>query len=202
MRVSTGQPWSRPCARRRACARSLWRFAASTSGTPRPASDSWQAAYFRGRLEALLAATTFAECRAPVAISVFDVLSRRTCVVTEGALAPAIQASCTVPLLFHPCGPVSTTARRRHRQSRRRARPRARRAHAPPPPRLAQPVAGQGRSLVDIPERDGLLSLVVRGVPRVGPFRLEVGPRAFEIAYRGAREALGAKAHGGVVHVG
>ena len=158
---------------------------------------------FRGRLEALLAATTFAECRAPVAISVFDVLSRRTCVVTEGALAPAIQASCTVPLLFHPVwsgGRPLLDGGIADRACVRGLAPGERTLHH----HLASrsPWRAKGAPSMDVPERDGLLALVVRGVPRVGPFRLEVGPQAFEIAYRGAREALGAKAHSGVVHVG
>src|SRR5262249_52862969 len=57
---------------------------------------------FGGLLEALLPVRTFGECRIPAAISVFDVVARDTRVVEDGPLIPAIQASCTVPLMFHP----------------------------------------------------------------------------------------------------
>ena len=40
--------------------------------------------------------------RVPCRVSVFDVLSLRTRVVTSGAIAPAVAASCAVPLLFAP----------------------------------------------------------------------------------------------------
>jgi NTE family protein len=58
-----------------------------------------------------------------------------------------------------------------------------------------------GSPSMDVPARDGLLSLVIEGLPRVGPFRLEHGPRAFEAARRSAQEALGRRAHGGAVRV-
>lgn len=45
---------------------------------------------------------TFAACDVPLAVSAFDVVGRRTRVFDEGALAPAIHASCAVPLMFQP----------------------------------------------------------------------------------------------------
>src|SRR5690606_29102617 len=57
---------------------------------------------FRARVDALLSARTFDECRVPAAVSVFDVLSRTTRVIGSGDVATAICASCAVPLLFHP----------------------------------------------------------------------------------------------------
>src|SRR3954471_24484850 len=69
---------------------------------PRPGLGLLRGRLFRARLDDLLGARTFAACRVPVAVSVYDVLSRRTRVLAEGELAPAIQASCAVPLLFHP----------------------------------------------------------------------------------------------------
>src|SRR5215471_16635138 len=57
---------------------------------------------FASLLEALLPVRTFAQCRIPVALSVFDLAARATRVLESGLLAPAIQASCTVPVMFPP----------------------------------------------------------------------------------------------------
>jgi NTE family protein len=45
-----------------------------------------------------------------------------------------------------------------------------------------------------IPSRNSLVALVIEALPRVGPFRLEQGPRAFDGARRAAREALSRQA--------
>ncbi|MFY0536572.1 patatin-like phospholipase family protein [Nannocystis pusilla] len=42
------------------------------------------------------------DCRLPFAAVVYDVASRRVRAVDQGPLGPAIQASCTVPLMFRP----------------------------------------------------------------------------------------------------
>jgi hypothetical protein len=52
-----------------------------------------------------------------------------------------------------------------------------------------------------VPARAGLVSLVIAGLPRVGPFRLEEGPRAFAAARGAAREALARPVAEGVVEV-
>ena len=57
---------------------------------------------FRARLDQALAADTFEACRAPLAVSIWDVATRRTVVRTAGPLAPIIQASCCFPGLFQP----------------------------------------------------------------------------------------------------
>ena len=56
----------------------------------------------RERLQRLLPVRTFEEAPRPIAVSVFDLLSRRTVVVRKGPLAEALHASCAVPFLFHP----------------------------------------------------------------------------------------------------
>ena len=45
------------------------------------------------------------------------------------------------------------------------------------------------------------MALVIEPLPRVGPFRLEEGRRAFETARGAARRALGAEIWGGEVRV-
>jgi len=170
---------------------------------PGPGLGLLRGRLFRARLDGLLAARTFAGCRAPLAISVYDVLSRRARVVADGDLAPAIQASCAVPLLFHPVwsggrplldGGIADRpgvlglcdgerALHHHLASR-------------------SPWRRAGGDSMQIPSRRGLVALVLGELPRVGPFRLEQGPRAFDAARRAARAALDRRVDGAVVHAG
>jgi len=146
---------------------------------------------FRDRLDALLQVKTFAECRAKVSVSVFDVLSRRTRVIDDGPLAPAIQASCTVPFLFHPTWhqgrplldggigdrpglqgiPEGTRLFYHHLAAR-------------------SPWRRKGSPSLAIPSRPGMAALVIDELPRAGPFRLDAGARAFDMAWKAARTAL------------
>jgi NTE family protein len=148
-------------------------------------------ALFDARLERLLATRTFAGCRVPVSISVFDVLARATRVVEEGDLAPAIRASCAVPGLFHPVwldgrpmldggildrpGLAGMPANERvlfhHLASR-------------------SPWRREGGTSMALPHRDALVPLVLGDLPRVGPFRLREGARAFSIARAKMKIAL------------
>jgi NTE family protein len=167
---------------------------------PHPGLALLRGGLFRERLNGLLGAYTFAACRAPVAISVYDALSRGTRVLTSGALAPAIHASCAVPLLFHP-GWMD-------------GRPLLDGGIADRPGLDGLPLDGRvlhhhlasrspwrGARSMAVPARSGLLAVVIDGLPRVGPFHLEDGPRAFTAARGAAREALGRRADTGVVRV-
>jgi NTE family protein len=146
---------------------------------------------FRAKLASLLPTRTFDACRAPVAVSVYDVLTRATRVVSEGDLAPAICASCAVPFLFHPTwiagrplldggiadrhGLLGMPPSERLLYHHLAARSPWRRSQSP--------------SLA-VPRRENMTALVIEGLPRVGPFRLEQGARAFDAARRAAKEAL------------
>ena len=44
---------------------------------------------------------------------------------------------------------------------------------------------------MQIPSRQGMTALVIRGLPRLGPFRLEHGPTAFARAKAATARALG-----------
>jgi NTE family protein len=142
---------------------------------------------FRARLDAVLPARDFAACRVPLALSVYDLRRLTTRVVEDGELAPAIHASCALPPLFHPVwlgrapcvdggvadrpgllGMPPGRVLYHHLGSRSPWRWR--------PPRLAR--------------RPGLISLVIADLPRVGPFRLPEGARAYEAARRATRRAL------------
>lgn len=145
---------------------------------------------FRGRLDALLPVRTFEDCRVPAAFSVYDVLDRATRVLDRGALAPAIQASCTVPGLFHPTwvggrplldggltdrpGLAGMPAGRvlfHHLASR-------------------SPWRRRGSPSLRIPTREGLQPLVLGALPRLGPFTLHRGHIAFSVAAREAQRQL------------
>jgi NTE family protein len=169
---------------------------------PGPGLGLLRGRLFRERLDALLPVPSFGHCRVPVSISVYDVLSRRTKVITSGDLAPAMQASCAVPFLFHPIwvggrplldggildrpGLDGLAAGERvlyHHLSSR------------------SPWRRPGSPSLDVPERDGLTALVIDDLPRVGPFRLEQGPRAFEAARRAAQTAMSRPVVGRAVQI-
>lgn len=157
---------------------------------------------FRSRLEALLPTRIFEHCRVPAGLSVYDVLSRSTRVVERGPLAPAIVASCAVPGLFHPVWldgrplldggildrhglagmPDDSRVFYHHLSSR-------------------SPWRRRGSSSLEVPNRSGMTALVIGTLPRVGPFRLERGLRAFDIGARSAKEALDRPVSNNVVEV-
>lgn len=157
---------------------------------------------FRSRLEQLLPSQSFDTCRVPAGLSVYDVYSRSTRVVNAGPLAPAIVASCAVPGLFHPVWlderplldggildrhglagmPEGTRVFYHHLSSR-------------------SPWRRKGSASLEVPHRPHMTALVIDALPRVGPFRLEQGIRAFDIGARSAKEALDQPVVGNVVRV-
>jgi NTE family protein len=164
---------------------------------PRPGPGLLRGARFRARLEALLPVQTFEACSLPLAISAWDALARETVVLSSGPLAPAIQASGSVPLLFQP---VRLGGRwlfdgglgDRHGLAG------APRVDAPgPPPRILyhhitsrSPWRRRDSPALRIPHRPGLVAVALQGLPRVGPFRLERGAQALALAADGTRAAL------------
>jgi NTE family protein len=150
---------------------------------------------FEAAMRALLGEASFAGTRAPVAISTYDVLARRTHVIDRGPLVPAIVASCSVPLLFQPVrhdgrllsdggiadrpglAGVSHGVRVLHHHLASRSPWRRRRDPALAPP-----------------SRANLVALVLGDLPRSGPRRLEAGVRAMALAHRATLTALDAPA--------
>jgi NTE family protein len=158
---------------------------------PRPGLGLLRGALFRARLEALLPVATFEECPRPLALSAFDVAARRTVVLREGPLAPAVHASCAAPLLFQP---VRIGARAyldggvldRHGL-----------AGAGPGERVLyhhltsrSPWRRRGSPALRVPERPGLRAVATEGIPRLGPFRLGRAAEAMSRASEGMRSAL------------
>jgi len=157
---------------------------------------------FRARLEQLLPVREFTDCRVPAALSVYDIFSRSTRVIESGRLAPAIQASCTLPGLFQPMWHagrplldggildrpgllgVEHGARVLHHHLASRSPWRRKDSAALAPPRRAS-----------------LVSVVLDGIPRSGPFRLGEGVRALGAARASMRRALDEPVDDGVVRV-
>jgi NTE family protein len=156
-------------------------------------------ARFREKLAALLPAVTFEACPRPFACSAWDRDRRETVVLSRGALAPAIHASCAVPLLFQP---VALEGRRlldggvgdRHG---------LRGAPGPgpggEPPRIlyhhltsVSPWRRRSSPALRIPARPGLRAVALPGLPRLGPFRLGRAGEALRQAAEGLRRALDA----------
>lgn len=180
----------------------LFRLRREDFWDPRPGLGLLRGRLFRQRLESMLPVTQFDACRRPLTVSVFDVFTRSTKALSAGDLAPAIQASCTLPGLFQPTWhdgrplldggildrpgvhgvPQGRRVLHHHLASR-------------------SPWRRVGSDALTPPRRDGLVAVVIHGIPRVGPFRLPEGKRAFHAAARGLRRALDANVKGGVVSV-
>ncbi len=176
---------------------------------PRPGLGFLRGARFRARLEALLPVSSFEDCPRPLAVSAWDPLACQVVVLRSGPLALAIQASSSVPFLFHPVrlggrwlldGGVAD----RHGL-----------AGAPPPtasdpaPRLLyhhltsrSPWRRANSPALAVPDRPGLVAVALHGLPRAGPFKLERGAEAMAQAAAGMRAALAGPAPGRTVWSG
>jgi NTE family protein len=152
---------------------------------------------FRDRLHRLLPATTFEQCPADLVVSVFDVLARSTHTLDTGPLAPAIHASCAVPVMFHPVWirgrpfldggvadrpGIAGVGRDERVLLHHLASKSPWRIHAPRPP-----------------QRPGMVTLEIAGLPRVNPFRLDRGAAALEHARTSTLRALGQPLRGTAV---
>lgn len=138
------------------------------------------------------------KCRIPVRISAFDIVGRKTAVLHDTDLAHAIRASCAVPGLFHPVW----IGRRAYWDGGVLDRP-----------GLAGIQVGERvlfhhigskspwRLRLAIPRRAGMVTLVIDNLPRSGPFKLEAGRRALELAREATLRALDAPIIDGVVRL-
>jgi NTE family protein len=169
---------------------------------PAPGAGLLSGRLFRDRLESILPVKRFEDCRTPLAVSTFDLIGRRTRVLDKGLLAPAIQASCAVPFMFHPVWvdgvplwdggvtdrpglvgmPTDEPVFYHHLASRSPWR----RAKSP---------------ALRVPARALMVTLVIETLPRAGPFRLEAGARAYEEAKRATRVALRRPVKDGIVRI-
>ena len=154
---------------------------------------------FRDGLERMLPSPVFEGCRVPTALSVFEVRSRTTRVLASGSLAAAIQASCAVPLLFHP---VAIDGRA-YLDGGILDRPGLAGMPENEPRVLFHHIASKSawRSKLEVPRRPGMVSVVFEGLPRSGPFKLEMGRLAFQSAREAMKRALDRPVGDGLVSV-
>lgn len=167
---------------------------------PRPGPGLLRGRRYADKLRELLPVRRFSSCRAELAVSVFDVLSRGTRVIDEGDLVTGLRATTALPLLFHPVW--------------RAGRPLLdggvldRPGHAP----LRQgervlfhhlasrsPWRRRGSPALEIPRRGGMTTLVIEPLPRVNPFALDRGHEAMRAARTATLRALDAPVIDGVV---
>jgi len=159
---------------------------------------------FQGLLEEMFPVTTFEELKVPVALSVFDVFSFKTEVKKAGELLKVVRASCTVPGMFHPV----KIGGRTYVDGGVKDRPGL--DGMPKEHRTLYHhllTTAKWRKDRSLPRRDTcgrphLTALVLHGLPRVSPNRLEAGYKAFDAGYAGLKSALDRPIDGeGRVHV-
>jgi NTE family protein len=158
---------------------------------PAPGLGLLRGERFRARLEALLPVRTFEACATPLAVSAFDVGARRTVVLRSGPLAPAVHASCALPLLFQPVrlgGRALLDGGVLDRHGLAAVEPGARVLYHHIASR--SPWRRPGSPALRVPERPALRAVATGGIPRLGPFRLARAAEAMERAAEGMRQAL------------
>ncbi|MCA9618797.1 MAG: patatin-like phospholipase family protein [Myxococcales bacterium] len=158
---------------------------------PGPGLGRLRGRRFRERLGRILPVRRFEDCPRALAVSVFHTGTLATRVVERGDLGDAIAASCTFPLLFQPRwvgGMLCLDGGVLDRPGL---------AGAPTGERLLihhlasrSPWRRPSSPSLTPPRRDNGVALVVAGLPRLGPFRLERGPEAIETARRATHLAL------------
>jgi NTE family protein len=157
----------------------------------RPGLGLLRGSLFRSHLKSLLRVQTFQECRVPLSVSAFDMVTRRTTVLRSGDVAPAVQASCAFPLMFHPV----RIGRRfyldggiRDRAGLQGVEPGERVLHHHLTSR--SPWRRRNSPVLRAPERPNLQVVAIDGLPRINPFHLDRGAAAVARAAEGMRAAL------------
>jgi NTE family protein len=165
---------------------------------PAPGAGLLAGRKFDRILRELLPVTAMSKCRVPVRVSVFDIAGRRTTVLHDTDLAHAIRASCAVPALFHPVW----IDRRAYWDGG--ILDRGGLAGIPTGERvLFHHIASKSpwRTRLDVPRRPNMVTLVIDALPRSGPFRLDAGRRALELAREATLRALETPITDGVVRL-
>ena len=154
---------------------------------------------FAAKLRSLLDARGVAQvedCALPFAAVVYDLRARQVRAVERGALGPAIQASCTVPLMFRPLrheGRLLLDGGVADRLGLCALAPGERAMHhalrSTSPWRRWTPGVPKSMSNGNSVHKK---MLVVEELPRVTPFHLDAGPAALRQAHAATRAWLAA----------
>ncbi len=150
---------------------------------PAPGLGLLRGRLFAQGLERLLPVRNIEDTELPMAISVFDMLTRKTRVRTRGSLADAIRASCAVPGLFHPVwldGRPHWDGGILDRPGLEGVTPGTRtlfhHIESKSPWRKFDP------QFDNLPSRPNMLTMTLGELPRSGPFKLDVGRKAIDLA--------------------
>jgi NTE family protein len=165
---------------------------------PAPGAGLLAGNKFDQLLRDMLPTTDMRACRIPIRVSVFDIARRKTTVLDDHDLAHAIRASCAVAALFHPVW----IDRRAYWDGGILDRPGL--AGIPAGERVLYHHIGSKspwRLKLARPTRPGMVTLVIDNLPRSGPFKLEAGRRALELARERIKRALDATIVDGVVAI-
>lgn len=150
---------------------------------PAPGLGLLRGRKFAEGLERMLPVRNLEETQLPVAISVFDVLTRKTRVRTTGHLGDTIRASCAVPGLFHPVWLDG----RPHWDGGILDRP-GLLGVAPGTRTLFHHIESKSpwrkfdSEFTKVPTRSNMLTMTLGELPRSGPFKLELGRKALHVA--------------------
>ncbi len=152
---------------------------------------------FLSLLRDVLGDRDFTALATPCALSVHDVLAFKTRAIETGDVAWAVRASCALPGLFHPAWRDG----RPYIDGGVQDRPGLFGARESPRVVQHQLVSRSARRRGMPAPREGLVTLVVPDLPRVSPFALEQGRRAFDFAAKAWRAALDRPIVDGVVSI-
>lgn len=146
---------------------------------------------FRQQLKKTLPVQTFEDCRCPLHLSVFNGYSRKTEVITSGQLVPALYASCAVPFLFMPVWINSTPywdggIKDRPGMAGLEQNERVFYHHIP----SRSPWRRKNSPALNIPEKNNMLALQIKALPRSGPNKLHLGKTIFSKTYDATKKAL------------
>ena len=163
-------------------------------------SDFWDPSFgfgllkgclFRRLIKDFVSIERLEDCNIPVAVSVFDVISRKTHVLAAGSLSDAVYATCAVPFLFQPIRIngryyLDGGLKDRHGLTGAWGTQRIFYHHIV----SRSPWRSENSPSLNVPDREGLVSLSIDDLPRVSPGKLESGKPAYEKALIATRMAL------------
>ena len=146
---------------------------------------------FRNKLAEFLKVDSFAECRVPLALSVFDIFQRQTEVIKSGDLVAAVYASCAFPVLFQPIrinGRFYLDGGVKDRPALASVMPAERVLYHHIKSR--SPWRRRNSKALEIPEKSNMQVVALDNIPRVGPNQLVQGRLAFKAAFAATERLL------------